>query len=143
MYKYVQSCQNSQDISYRKFLASKSVLHVLQENKEPVDDENCRTGPNLSCLTPVVHPSVPVLDPSTIVLDPPSYTTNEAPRTGKIDRPTPMSHTTMMKQLARLYDSEGITTARVLAQKTGISENFCTSWLKHVKSIDTSEEVST
>ncbi|MGD0952256.1 MAG: hypothetical protein ABR985_07660 [Methanotrichaceae archaeon] len=65
---------------------------------------------------------------------------SEGPRTGKIDRPTPMSTTTKMKQLARLYEAEGPMTARALAQKTGISENFCISWLRLTKNIDTPEE---
>jgi hypothetical protein len=140
MYNYVQSCQNPQEISYRKFLTPKSVLSVPQEDKQPSDNENLKDRSKKDCpLSVLDDPSQSSTDPECkpSIFSPTAY---EAPRTGKIDRPTPMSVTTMMKVLATIYESNGPMTAVALAQKSGISENFCISWLRRVKGIETSEE---
>ena len=127
MYNFVQSCKNPQEISYRNFLAQQSVVSVVQEKNEPIDNENPYYGSYHGEKSSVVQTS--------------NLVTECGPVSGKIDRPTPMSAKTMMKVLSIIYEAQGPMTAIALADKSGISENFCISWLKHVKGIDTPEEV--
>ena len=102
------------------------MVSVVQEKNEPIDNENPYHGSYHGEKSSVVQTSNPIV--------------GGGPVSGKIDRPTPMSVKTMMKVLSIIYEAQGPMTALSLADKSGISENFCISWLKHVIGIDTPEE---